>query len=263
MVSVIIPAYNSSATITRALDSVKNQTYKGSVEIIVINDGSSDSTKEILETYQLQNPTVSLKFLNQQNGGVSKARNAGLEIARGDYIAFLDSDDEWKEEKITEQINIFEKLGDEIDFLATAFEEVYLKNVKDKDVVKIKFTDLIFKNYFQPSTVMMKKKILHDVGFFREDQKYAEEGNYFMRIAYEFNCYFLNSKLIKYGAGKSGFGESGLSANLKEMERGELMNLKFIYNNKMISFPIFLIAYAFSLVKYVRRILMVKFRKYV
>lgn len=260
MISVIIPAYNSADTIIRALDSVKNQNYKGVIEIIVVNDGSKDNTEDIVTAYRSDNPGISLTLLNQKNGGVSTARNAGLKVAKGDYIAFLDADDAWKYNKITEQVNIFNNLQEKIDFLATAFDEVYLKNLKDSQVVKIDFRKLIFKNYFQPSTVMMKKKVLQKVGYFREDQKYAEEGNYFMRIAYQFNCYFLNSKLIEYGDGKSGFGESGLSANLKEMEKGELMNLKYVYVNKMINFRTYVLAYIFSIVKYIRRILIVRLR---
>lgn len=255
--------YNSTSTIVRCIDSVVNQSYQNTrYEIIVVNDGSKDDSREVVEKYitESSNQNVDIVLVNQPNGGVSKARNAGLEKAQGDYIAFLDSDDAWKESKISIQMDVFHQQNLNVDFLATAFEEVYLKNKQEGSLVKIYFKDLIIKNYFQPSTVVMRRRVFDTIGYFREDQKYAEEGNYFMRIAYNYNCYFLNSKLIEYGDGKSGFGMSGLSANLKEMEKGELMNLDYIYHNKMINFPTYAAAYIFSIAKYLRRLYIVKMR---
>ena len=107
---------------------------------------------------------------------------------------------------------------------------------------------------------MFKKEVVDKVGFFDESQKYAEEGNYFMRIANLFKCVLLNEQLVNYGQGKVGFGVSGLSANLKEMEKGELRNLKFAYLQNYISFFTYFIAINFSILKYIRRTLIVKFR---
>lgn len=91
MVSVIIPAYNAEKYITRAINSVLKQTYKN-YEIIVINDGSTDSTKAIVENFYYQYTNVIL--IDTPNGGVSRARNLGIDKARGEFIAFLDADDE-------------------------------------------------------------------------------------------------------------------------------------------------------------------------
>ena len=106
----------------------------------------------------------------------------------------------------------------------------------------------------------MKREIVDKVGYFDENQKYAEEGNYFFRVSKDFKCFFLNQELIVFGDGKSGFGESGLSANLKEMEKGELKNLKFAYENKWIGFGLYFVTVCFSLLKYLRRIVIVKLR---
>ncbi len=82
----------------------------------------------------------------------------------------------------------------------------------------------------------MKRKVFKEVGYFDENQKYAEEGTYFVRIANKFNCFFCNMKVINYGDGKSGFGASGLSANLKEMHKADsIKNLKFAYKNNLIT----------------------------
>ena len=257
-ISVVIPMYNASKTIERALNSIKDQTLKCNYQIIVVNDGSKDNSQEIVEKYIADNPQLNITLINQLNGGVSKARNTGLKHASGNLIAFLDSDDAWKEEKIEEQLKIF-KNHYNVDFLGTGFAGFGIK-AKIGKLKKISFEDLLFRNYFQPSTILMKREIVDKVGYFDENQKYAEEGNYFFRVSKDFKCFFLNQELIVFGDGKSGFGESGLSANLKEMEKGELKNLKFAYENKWIGFGLYFVTVCFSLLKYLRRIVIVKLR---
>lgn len=257
MVSVIIPMYNAENTIATCINSVLNQTYKGKIEIIVINDGSTDNSKRIVEEIIDNNRTdIEIKLVNKENGGVSYARNIGLHLAKGEYIALLDSDDEWLSEKLEKQLKVFsDDRG--ISFIGGL---IYKPTIIKQEIIEITVSKLIFKNYFQPSTVMFKKEVVDKVGFFDESQKYAEEGNYFMRIAKLFKCVLLNEQLVNYGQGKVGFGVSGLSANLKEMEKGELRNLKFAYQQNYISFFTYFIAINFSILKYIRRILIVKFR---
>ena len=90
LVSIVVPAYNAETTIRRCLDSLVKQTYPY-CEVIVVNDGSTDGTRMICESYSETYSCV--KLINKQNGGQSSARNAGLEVAIGDYIMFCDSDD--------------------------------------------------------------------------------------------------------------------------------------------------------------------------
>ena len=93
--------YNAENVICNALDSVKNQTFPlEKFEIIVVNDGSTDNSFEVVKSYIEKNPDLNIQLINQKNGGVSKARNAALKLAKGDYIALLDSDDEWLPTKI-------------------------------------------------------------------------------------------------------------------------------------------------------------------
>ncbi|MFD2554228.1 glycosyltransferase family 2 protein [Sphingobacterium tabacisoli] len=258
-ISVVIPMYNSEKAIERALSSVINQTYKGTFEIIVVNDGSTDSSAKVVEDFKIRNPDSVIKLINQENGGVSRARNTGLKNATGDFIALLDSDDAWYEEKIDVQLEIFNN-NSEVDFLGASFEGFGLKNKAIGGLIKIEFKMLLFKNYFQPSTILFRRKVLDNVGWFDETQRYAEEGNYFMRVAKLFNCYFLNRNLIFFGDGKAGFGESGLSANLKEMEKGELKNLKFVYTQGWINTAMYASTVCYSLLKYFRRVIIVKLR---
>lgn len=256
-ISVVIPMFNSENTIISCINSVLSQTYKGKIEIIVINDGSKDNSQIIVEEMIKNNLSkTDIQIINKKNGGVSSARNEGLKVAKGDFIAFLDSDDEWVADKTEKQLKVFLQ-NPEIDFIGGLINK---PDSNENMIIEIPLSKLIFKNYFQPSTVMFKKEIVDKIGFFDETQKYAEEGNYFMRIANSYKCVLLNSQLVLYGQGKVGFGVSGLSANLKEMEKGELRNLTFAYKKKYISFFIYSISVIFSILKYLRRVLIVKLR---
>ena len=106
MISVIIPSFNRSQVLKRALFSVKQQTTSKELEIIVVDDGSTDDTKLMLQT---EFPAVTYIF--QENKGVSAARNVGLHSAKGQWIALLDSDDEWLPNKLTAQFELLEKTG--------------------------------------------------------------------------------------------------------------------------------------------------------
>jgi GT2 family glycosyltransferase len=106
-VSVLIPVYNRATLIGRTIDCVLGQTY-AHCHVIVIDDGSTDGTADVVRTAYAGNPRVHL--LQQENRGVSAARNAGLAVATGDYVAFLDSDDVWRPWKLAVQVACLERL---------------------------------------------------------------------------------------------------------------------------------------------------------
>lgn len=95
-ISVIVPCYNAEKTIGRVLESLENQSFSD-FEVVVINDGSSDKTKEIATSY-LENSNLNMVYIEQENQGVSYARNAGLNLAKGKYITFVDADDIYNRE---------------------------------------------------------------------------------------------------------------------------------------------------------------------
>ena len=116
MISVIIPLYNAENTILAALDSVKNQEGDFDFEIMVINDGSTDKSAEKVQQFIDENPQLKIQLIHQENKGVSSARNAGLRSAKGEWIAFLDSDDVWLPHKTKVMMKVLTE-NPEIDFL--------------------------------------------------------------------------------------------------------------------------------------------------
>ena len=260
-ISVVIPMYNSSKTILSTLNSVKTQTILP-FEVLIIDDGSLDESATIVEDFISNNLTLNIHLVKKVNGGVSTARNAGIKLAQGDCIALLDSDDEWLPNKLERQIQVLSE-NPNIDFLGTnrngeSFSAVLWNKLEH--LTKISAKLLLFKNYFSPPTIIFKKQIFFELGGFDENQRYAEEGNYFIRIAQRYNCYLLDESLVITGGRKAHFGHSGLSGNLKQMELGELKNIKDSLNLNIINYFEYIFLIMFSLLKYVRRLLIVKFR---
>ena len=110
-ISVVIPTYNRAQTIMRAINSVLSQTLPA-FEILVVDDGSSDGTKELLQAHGFFNKktkALEKKYLVQENSGVSSARNLGIKNANGDFIAFLDSDDAWSKRKLERQFAVLKE----------------------------------------------------------------------------------------------------------------------------------------------------------
>ncbi|MCK4441816.1 MAG: glycosyltransferase family 2 protein [Sulfurovaceae bacterium] len=126
--SVIIPLYNKEKYIKRALDSVLNQTFSN-FEIIVVDDGSSDKSCEIVES--ITDDRINL--IHKKNGGVSSARNRGIKEAKGEYIAFLDADDEWLPNKLQKQY-ILHKNNPELVWSCSGYMLVSKKR-RDKKIV--------------------------------------------------------------------------------------------------------------------------------
>lgn len=256
VISVIIPVYNAEESIEKCLDSIKKQTWKGEFEIIVINDGSTDRSGEILENYRKKNPEMPIQLINQENGGVSKARNTGLKIAKGDYIALLDSDDEWLPEKTEKQMKYLVNKNFRVDFITSLWNDEKVSfpyAIGGNGLVAINLNKLLFKVTGQTSTAIFKKKILENTGFFDERQRYSEDANYWMRISENNSMFLLPEKLVIAGNGKKSFGFSGLSANLKEMEKGIQKNISEMYRNKRINLLQYLFYFVFSKLKYIVR----------
>lgn len=261
MISVIVPMYNSRETIIRALDSVKNQTeFKKISEIIVINDGSTDDSLQILRQYANENKDMPIIIINKLNGGVSSARNAGLKVAKYDWIALLDSDDEWLPNKTSLQLEAIKKYPD-IDFIGGNANNKKLRILWKKvdKIYKANIKDLCLKCFPTTSTALFKRSIIDKIGLFDESQKYGEDMNYFNKICLNFNYYHLPAQIAICDGMKTMKFHTGLSKNLKEMHKGNVKNIKELRERKEISYCFYLFLRFFYFVKYLRRIVLMKF----
>ena len=197
-ISVIIPTFNRKKTIGRAIQSVKNQSLSP-FEILIIDDGSKDGTEEwVKEKFQ------NIKYIYQNNQGVSSARNIGIENAYGDWVAFLDSDDEWLPNKLNEQVKAI-GLNPEMKFFHT--NEIWIRNgIRVNQMKKHKkYGGYIFEKCLDicrvsPSSVLIQKEVFNDIGIFDESLKVCEDYDLWLRITSKYPVVFLDIPLIyKYG----------------------------------------------------------------
>jgi glycosyltransferase involved in cell wall biosynthesis len=185
VISVIIPSYNRENEIPQAIESVLAQTYKN-FEIIVVDDGSTDGTEKRLQEYINKKQ---IHYFRKDNSGPSSARNYGLNLAKGQYIAFLDSDDLWLPIKLEVQMRRF---ADQID-LGLVYSNVLSYN-PDQGHVFLRYNkklpsgfildELIYKKVnLVPSSILVKKSTLDEVGAFDEVLKIHEDRDLHIRIA--------------------------------------------------------------------------------
>lgn len=228
-ISVIIPTFNRAGRIGRAVKSVLSQTLQPD-EIIVIDDGSSDETSSVIEQYL---PTV--KYHRQGNKGVSSARNAGIRMAKGDWIAFLDSDDEWFPEKSSEQMKA---LSGNLDMKICHSNEIWYRNGRRVNPKKKheKVGGYIYRKclplcIISPSSVMIHKGIFDEVGLFDESLPVCEDYDLWLRICSKWPVLYLKEYLIiKYGG-----HEDQLSRKFWGMDRFRIRSLEKILSSNHLS----------------------------
>lgn len=183
-VSVIIPTYNRQTYVSRAIDSVLSQTYRD-FEVIVVDDGSVDNTKEVATAYG-----DAIRYVYQPNQGPGAARNLGIRSATGAYLAFLDSDDVWLPSKLAVQVELLERTGTEVCF----------SNVKEVDETQERCipgvcSDRVFEEPFDlildhrvvlyVQSMVAKAQLLRRIGGFNELLRVAEDTDLIYRMAFE------------------------------------------------------------------------------
>ncbi len=199
-VSVVIPTHNHAHFLHECLSSVKAQTYKD-YEVIVVNNGSTDNTEAVMSGLAWEK----LKYHYQSDtGSVAGPRNTGIRLARGEYVAFLDSDDLWHRQKLERVMAVLEKNAD-IDILS---HDLFLaKGGKKKNIMrcgplkKNMFKALLIRNYLLGSATVAKRKALLEVGGFDESKDFVhvEDCEIWLRAAYAGkNFYFINEALGEY-----------------------------------------------------------------
>lgn len=253
-VTVVIPAYNASDSIIRALNSVYSQTLAQNIlEVIVIDDGSTDSTLDIVREYKRHNRRDDMTIITQKNSGPSVARNKGIKQATSKWIAFLDSDDSWESTKIERQVECLVEHPN-ISIIATASEHIRStqgKKVKG-DLYHFNLFSYLRVSRISTPSVVARRQSLIDAGLFNEGIRYAEDQNLFMSLIYKHDAYIINQPLTIL-AHKHVFGDKGLSANLKMMHQGVVSNIKTALDSGFISPFQYLVLCANEHVKYARR----------
>lgn len=256
-VGVIIPCYRCALTIRRAVGSVFAQSVIPA-EIILVEDCSGDETlvalQELEEIYPGQVKIIQM----QSNQGAASARNAGWAVATQPYIAFLDSDDSWHPDKLRIQFGYMSEnpnvalSGHQCALFQSSIME--MKVPKNWNIKNISARSLLFRNSFSTPTVMLKS----DVSLrFQEGKRCAEDLLLWQEIA------FLGLKVVRIETilayvHKPLYGASGLSAQLWEMEKGELKNFVSLRESSSIGLFIFVIATFFSFIKFIKRFILVK-----
>lgn len=259
-VSVIIPFFNAEKTIKRALDSVFSQTLSVS-EVIVVDDCSRADSADFLNELIKNNFDGKVKIIRlEKNLGAGEARNMGWSAAVQPYIAFLDADDGWSENKIFVQYALMQANPSVLMTGHQMFQanEEPVEDESEQEIVvrEISFDQLKYKNVFSTTSVMLRKEILPR---FLLGKRYSEDFLLWMLISLQGRCLLIEKKMaVMY---KPSYGHSGLSANLRKMERGELWNFYFLWRSKKIKTLPAISASVFSLSKYSLRLLKTYLRK--
>jgi glycosyltransferase involved in cell wall biosynthesis len=205
LITAVIPTYNYGRFVTQAVESALAQTY-GPVEVIVVDDGSSDDTREQLGPYADR-----VRYIYQDNQSVAAARNTGIQAARGDLIAFLDADDLWHPHKLELQMCY---LADHPSVRLLAVDRLpvgaanwpSLNGLAHLKARMITVEELVLQPHFAPSGVLVRKECFDTVGFFDSSLRNAEDYDMWIRIACRFPVVKLDVPLWWYrvhGANKS------------------------------------------------------------
>ena len=218
-VSVIIPTYNRSQFLKVAISSVLNQTFQD-YEIIIIDDASTDKTQEVVAGFEEKR----IKYIRQiQNKGEAVTRNTGIQNSEGEYIAFLDDDDEWLPKKLALQVKILENSPPRTGLIYTAtflYDNINNKLVEDR----LRFSShrgnvyhaLMKRNFVgAASSVLIKRKCVEKIGLFDTAIAYGLDYDYWIRISKQFDFDCIAESLVKYR-----IHNSRLSSNIELRAQG-------------------------------------------
>ena len=199
-ISVIVPTFNRACIITKTIESVINQTYQD-IEIIVVDDCSTDNTEEIIK--ELQKHDKRIRYIrHKENKGAGTARNTGIEEAKGIYIALQDSDDEWLPEKLEKQMQVFETVSADVGVVYSGAwriknnEKTYIPFYRIKQKQGDIHKELLRENFIITPSLLIKRMCFAKVGFFEESLSYFEDWEFLIRVAKYFNFRYVDEPLL-------------------------------------------------------------------
>ena len=262
-ISVVIPYYNSQATIVRALDSVVSQTKKIN-EIILVNDGSTDNGEKVVDEYISINIEHNFKHISfENNRGQAKAKNAGVLASTSSFIAFLDADDSWNSKKTEIQTKY---LIDNPRFKVITCKMAYLKDNKEKYIneelltlKEIGFYNQIFRltNLHSPGQ-LFEKQFFMQIGMY-ENMRFLEDLLLTIRATMFTRVLYIGGEPLAY-VFKPFYGDTGLASNLLAVQKVELNIFKMLYREKSINIIIFFLASILSSIRFLRRVVITTLR---
>jgi glycosyltransferase involved in cell wall biosynthesis len=217
--SIIMPVYNAERFLSEALDSAFAQTFTD-FEVVVVDDGSTDNTAQILASYGER-----IRVLTQENGGPSKARNAAIRASRGEFIAFLDSDDIWDARKLELQIAVMRE-DENIGFCFSDCQYFDSENIWEGNMgsrvppMEQMFDAMLTEHFITLSSVVVRRKCVDAVGPFDESLIGCEDYNFYLRVADRYGFHFMPQSLVK-----SRCHADNLSNDLAQMRQDEIANL--------------------------------------
>jgi glycosyltransferase involved in cell wall biosynthesis len=199
-VSIVIPTYNHGRFVVSAVESALAQSY-ASTEVLVVDDGSTDNTRDVLAAFAGR-----IKYIYQENRGLSAARNTGIRAATGEFIALLDADDMWLPEKLAVQMDVFSEYSDAglvscgnvvIDALGRQVSPGEARGVGG-----FRFRDLLRINGVSGGSNAVVKRLCFDaVGLFDESLRSSEDWDMWLRIAMRYPVRFTQQILVKVRVG--------------------------------------------------------------
>lgn len=227
-VCVVIPTFNREERLSNAIRSVEKQTYQTD-EIIVVDDGSDDGTDSMMNSMF---PHV--RYLRQENAGVSAARNVGIRASSADWFAFLDSDDEWLPEKLAKQMTAINATPETV---VCHTDEIWIRNGKRVNPMKkhVKSGGWIFRRCLplctmSPSSIMIHRSVFDRIGLFDESLPACEDYDLWLRITSLHPVFYLDEPLIV----KNGGHADQLSRKYWGMDRFRMSALKKILDRQLL-----------------------------
>ncbi|MDH3973179.1 MAG: glycosyltransferase [Deltaproteobacteria bacterium] len=197
VVSIVIPTFNRAHLLGLAINTVLSQTYRN-FDLIIVDDASADNTEDIVNSF---NDNRIRYCRHEKNRGGSAARNTGIKAARGEYIAFLDDDDEWLPRKLEQQVAKFSESSEKVGLIYCGYACVYQDRVVSEIIPKLKGS--IYRETLQSCilggpTAIVKRECFDKSGFFDEDLKACQDWDLWIRIAKLYDFDFVPEILAKY-----------------------------------------------------------------
>jgi glycosyltransferase involved in cell wall biosynthesis len=231
LIDVILPTFNRAYCLKRTIDSVLSQTYQ-ELNLYVIDDGSTDETRNLISQYQNESM---VRYFFQDNKGVSAARNCGIQQGQAEWVAFVDSDDEWLPHKLETQVDFIKKNPN---YRFVHSDEIWMRNdvrVNPKKKFDKSHHDLFRRSLemclISPSTVVIKKELCLQHGLFNENFIVCEDYDLWLKILATEEVGFISEFLIKKYGGHS----DQLSTQYTAMDFWRIRSMVSLLGNKLVT----------------------------